>query len=556
MPFPPKEWKNLKAGGTKLNAEALIDLEKRVTDYADSQDGAEKVAREAGDALCELLSNKDTDSTLAANSNTKYPSQKAVKAYVDSLLAASDAVVYKGAIDCSTNPNYPAASAGHLYVVSVAGKIGGASGTEVEAGDFLVCKIDGSVKGTQAAVGANWNVIQTNLVGAVTGPTSSTSESITIFNGTSGQLVKDSGKTFSTDNTLAGNSDALVPTQKAIKGFVETGDGLLIPKSLVDAKGDLLVGTADNTVARLGVGSNGQVLTADSAQSAGMKWATPEASSGGGPLAARFATAAALAANTRTSNVLEANANGALSIDGGSPAENDLVLVKNEVTGANNGLFKVLTPGAAGAKWKLERATTMDASAEAVPGMLFTIAEGTVNADSTWQLTTNATITINTTALSFAPLRNAAIGCAVILTSQKEVPKSESFYIPWDSDTGARCYNVGGCWSEANKTRFTAPITGLYFAACNIWFDAESSTGERALHCVLESGSKRKFFGHNHALNATNGRVLDASGSIRLTAGEWISWELFQDSGATRKIEKDGWESAFTAARATFEFIR
>jgi hypothetical protein len=43
--------------------------------------------------------------------------------------------------------------------------------------------------------------------------------------------------------------------------------------ALVDAKGDLLAATAPDTVARLAVGSNGQVLTADSAQAVGVKWA-------------------------------------------------------------------------------------------------------------------------------------------------------------------------------------------------------------------------------------------------------------------------------------------
>ena len=51
-----------------------------------------------------------------------------------------------------------------------------------------------------------------------------------------------------------------------------------ILSSLVDAKGDLLTGTADNTVARRAVGMDGQVLTADSSQSDGVKWATPSAS--------------------------------------------------------------------------------------------------------------------------------------------------------------------------------------------------------------------------------------------------------------------------------------
>lgn len=43
-------------------------------------------------------------------------------------------------------------------------------------------------------------------------------------------------------------------------------------KSLVDAKGDQIVGTADNTVARVAVGSDGKVSKADSTQSAGVAW--------------------------------------------------------------------------------------------------------------------------------------------------------------------------------------------------------------------------------------------------------------------------------------------
>lgn len=48
------------------------------------------------------------------------------------------------------------------------------------------------------------------------------------------------------------------------------GDG--IPLTTIDAKGDLIVGTANDTVARLAIGANTLVLTADNAEPTGMKW--------------------------------------------------------------------------------------------------------------------------------------------------------------------------------------------------------------------------------------------------------------------------------------------
>lgn len=199
-------------------------------------DEQEREAREEADAALEALlggkqnvipyvtedrANKDTDPAMAANSDTRYPSQKAVKAYIDALLTASDAVVYKGVVDCSTNPQYPAANAGYLYRVSVAGKIGGIFGPNVEAGDTLICLVDGSAAGSHAAVGANWNVIQVNIDGAVIGPAAATDSDFAMFNGATGKLLKDTGLKLDTDGTLAANSDARVPSEKAVKTYVD-----------------------------------------------------------------------------------------------------------------------------------------------------------------------------------------------------------------------------------------------------------------------------------------------------------------------------------------------
>lgn len=61
--------------------------------------------------------------------------------------------------------------------------------------------------------------------------------------------------------------------------WVASDDPNAIQNTIVDAKGDLITATAADTPARLAVGTNGQVLTADSAEATGLKWAT--ASSGG-----------------------------------------------------------------------------------------------------------------------------------------------------------------------------------------------------------------------------------------------------------------------------------
>jgi hypothetical protein len=66
----------------------------------------------------------------------------------------------------------------------------------------------------------------------------------------------------------------------AIDTTVFTNAGAAVAKATVDAKGDLIAGTADNTVSRLAVGANDTVLTADSTEATGLKWATPAAAGG------------------------------------------------------------------------------------------------------------------------------------------------------------------------------------------------------------------------------------------------------------------------------------
>ena len=127
--------------------------------------------------------------------------------------------------------------------------------------------------------------------------------------------------------------------------------------------------------------------------------------------AVELATTAALPANTYnngTSGVgatLTANANGALSVDSTLTVVNNRVLVKNEVTQANNGVYTVTQVGSAGTPYILTRATDFDTAGSGVnqidEGDFFLVTSGTANANTAWVQQTPPPIVVGTTAIVF-----------------------------------------------------------------------------------------------------------------------------------------------------------
>ena len=90
------------------------------------------------------------------------------------------------------------------------------------------------------------------------------------------------------------------------------------------------------------------------------------------------------------------------AIDGVTLSSDDRVLVKDQSTGSQNGLYVFNGSGSA-----MTRATDADANAEVTSGMFTFVTEGTVNADSGFVLTTDGSITVGTTALAFAQFSGA-----------------------------------------------------------------------------------------------------------------------------------------------------
>lgn len=89
------------------------------------------------------------------------------------------------------------------------------------------------------------------------------------------------------------------------------------------------------------------------------------------------------------------------TVDGVTLATGDRILIKNQSTGAENGIYTVNASGAP------TRATDFDAAAEVQAGAFVFVEEGTTNADTGWVLTTDGTITIGSTALAFTQFSGA-----------------------------------------------------------------------------------------------------------------------------------------------------
>ena len=104
--------------------------------------------------------------------------------------------------------------------------------------------------------------------------------------------------------------------------------------------------------------------------------------------------------SVRAATTANITLSGEQTIDGVSVVAGNRVLVKNQSTASENGIYVA----AAGA-WA--RATDFDSDAEVTPGAFVFVEEGTVAADSGWVLTTDGAITVGTTGLTFAQFSGA-----------------------------------------------------------------------------------------------------------------------------------------------------
>ena len=106
---------------------------------------------------------------------------------------------------------------------------------------------------------------------------------------------------------------------------------------------------------------------------------------------------------TLTNNSTQA----ALSIDGQTMVADERALIKDQSSGAQNGIYTVSTVGDASTNWVLTRATDFDTSTEITSGAFTFVETGSSYADSGWVMTTDGSVTVGTTSLSWTQFSGA-----------------------------------------------------------------------------------------------------------------------------------------------------
>lgn len=107
------------------------------------------------------------------------------------------------------------------------------------------------------------------------------------------------------------------------------------------------------------------------------------------------------AATTTAGTLTTSFANGSVIDTNVTLVTGDRILIKDQVTASENGIYTVNATGAP------TRATDFDSNAEVTPGAFTFVEEGATNADSGWVLTNNGTINVGVTGLTFAQFSGA-----------------------------------------------------------------------------------------------------------------------------------------------------
>lgn len=271
---------------------------------------------------------------------------------------------------------------------------------------------------------------------------------------------------------------------------------------------------------------------------AGLEWKLEVAAATTGALTVTYANGASGVGATLTN----AGAQAAFAVDGYTASLGDRILVKNQASALQNGIYTVTTVGSGSTNWVLTRATDDDTSAK-MNNATTLVTNGTTNANTGWTQTT-ANPTIGTSNIVWVQFSGAGSGVSSFQTSL-------SGLTPSTATTGAvTLAGTLGATSGGTGT-LTAPISGqfLYSSAGTTYAPttlssvavttfsggttgltpSSATSGAITLSgtLILANG------GTNASLTAVNGGVIYSTASAMAISAAGTSNQLLQSNGAS-----------------------
>jgi hypothetical protein len=268
--------------------------------------------------------------------------------------------------------------------------------------------------------------------------------------------------------------------------------------------------------------------------------------------ACNLATTAALPTVTYSNGssgvgaTLTASANGALSVDSVTPNANDRILVKNQASALQNGVYTVTTVGDGSTPFLLTRATDMNTSGSGYnqinAGNYFLITAGTVNTNTSWVQTTALPITVGTTSLVFSQFSSGATAYTAgtglsLLTNQFSISNTAVTAGSYGSGSQVATFavNARGQLTSATNTSIAiagSQITSGTVAIVNGGTGANSQQGAmNALAGATTSGLYLRGNGTNVLMSAiqasdvptlnqnTTGNAANVTGTVAIANG-------------------------------------